>query len=1107
MNEEFHAEVDGRLVENPDSVRAACTVAGSVVPPHYLWTEMSKHRKPRNSAVTSPRSVRIGVTVAAAAGIFASTPSAWAAVGGDEGQTSQVPFDRDAVAQELRGNLQKLEAALGNPDVVQQLGRDEIVRGKETFERRLDERLAILREQPNLSPELQRLNPKKVALPVVGSSGKKGVYESVWTYEVHPGIRVAGVYNVAERGAFDLVNRTPDPVPDTELLKFIKDTEQNIAYLKSNGSSGALIDFFGKNRFVKRQDGSEVRLKTADGAETLEDGVVIGPTRQEKVEVVKGGVRETVEFGRPKAGALYPAAAQDRITGSPSLVQYDARSVTNIRTGEKGEEFHLWPADALGHELTHSAHHNSGTSYGEEGLRYTTGNGLMDKLRGKSGKTYAVPYEELFTHSDPEARKIAAETEGVSERVTRKVGGKTITLALGPAERDARVKLRERVAQEPDLQSVLEARESILGLGESQYLRDSGRAPRPQYRGPEGASAADKWIYRNYKVASNVDLSRLPADYKTIEYAERAGDIAEITPPSGCSHGSLVCANPSEAETTEFREASPESIGIEHDEIKPPGASSLEEEAERAVGKQVEKIFGDLAAKHVVSATIRDGQKVSALSPSDIHARIQQYNRLSPEVKAKVRGTLKSAGSVGGKALGAAGATLWAKGVYDSYANDTTTLDKAAAITSIVPFAGCGTQAGSDADHGRFNADDLTECLAGDALLQTPLWPAGLATHGARYFNAKWQEAQIPSLDAFKQARDEGWAKELEHFRVNDFPRLVKSVAETERQQLEAEKALILHNSAERIAKIERSDRSPLAKRLLRFSAEREVTEQLKELAPKVRKQYDAELRNILVERAKQYNDDFIKQQIDVDQWKDESWQATLRGPSQSREDRQEYLDKLIQRLRDSDQLPPIPDAKTFDQEIEKARGVLAKTDALSAPEPNGTPQSDKPDAPPEAATQQEEEQNTGLGLGDAPVEDKPVTDVPVEDKPAAGAPVEDQPSVDTSAQGQPVTGAPVEDKPVTDASVQDKPVTDTPVYDQLMAEREQQNGTVDSAKSSEELPEAAQEPVADGLEGEHSDTVAPVTDGVSTEESQNEIRSSSPAEQEPAPSVSRPDY
>lgn len=349
---------------------------------------------------------------------------------------------------------------------------------------------------------------------------------------------------------------------------------------------------------------------------------------------------------------------------------------------------------------------------------------------------------------------------------------------------------------------------------------------------------------------------------------------------------------------------------------KPSGETALED----LEARQVEQVFGELAGKYGLKVVAPDGKQ---LAPSEIHARIRGYSKLSPEAKAKLRANLKSAGSTAKGALLVAGGVLWAKGVHDAFANDTTSLDKAAAITAIVPFVGCGTQAGAAADHGTFDADDTAACFGADALLVTPLWPAGITLHGARYFTDKWKEAQIPSITVFQQARDEAWRKSVDDFRADGLQKLVKSAAEAEEQQLAAEKAVILHNAAEKMAEIDKGGASSEAKKLLKWSTERKAREQIKELPGKLRKQFDTAIRDALVERAKQYNEEFIKQEVNISRWTEESWQAALHGPSHSRADRQEYLDKLIQRLRDADMLPPVPDAESLRPDIERARKAL----------------------------------------------------------------------------------------------------------------------------------------------------------------------------------------
>ncbi|MGW6412971.1 hypothetical protein ACWF95_38400 [Streptomyces vinaceus] len=378
------------------------------------------------------------------------------------------------------------------------------------------------------------------------------------------------------------------------------------------------------------------------------------------------------------------------------------------------------------------------------------------------------------------------------------------------------------------------------------------------------------------------------------------------------------CWWPSEDEKTEETEKPEEPE-------KPGGREEVPEEAvEELEARQVEEAFGELVGKYGVKVVAQNGKQ---LSPSEIHARFEGYSKLEPEVKSRLRANLKSAGRAGKGALLLVGIGLWAKGVDDAFsATDTTALDKAAALTAIVPFVGCGVRAGADADHGRFDLTDTATCLGTDTLMLTPLWPVAVGMQAADYFTAKWQEAQIPSITTFQTVRDEAWAARLASFREKGLAELVKSAGEAEEQQLAAEKAVILHNTAEQTVEIDRRQGvSDADKRLLKFGIERAARTQMEALTGKLRTNYDKAIHGAIVELANQYNEEFITREINIERWKDESWQTVVQGPTHSRADRQEYLDKLIQRLRDPDMSPPTPTLDTLRPDIEQARAATRK--------------------------------------------------------------------------------------------------------------------------------------------------------------------------------------
>ncbi|MDT0447513.1 hypothetical protein [Streptomyces hesseae] len=470
-------------------------------------------------------------------------------------------------------------------------------------------------------------------------------------------------------------------------------------------------------------------------------------------------------------------------------------------------------------------------------------------------------------------------------------------------------------------------------LGRGNLKGDNGKLGG---KSTNGAWAHEGDIPRKYLFIVGVDDPRNPGmgDWLAGKGWPEGHGVCEAGPSGGRSKRSVSACERGEPDGTRPEKTPPgENAAKQPVDRERPGAGTPES-SEALEARQVEEAFARLAAKYSLNVAGAGGRK---LTPADVHARIRGYTSLSPAAKAGVRAKLRSAGGTAKGALLVTGAALWAKGVHDAFAQDTTSLDKAAAIAAIVPFVGCGTQAGADAEHGRADAGDTIACLGGDALTVSPLWPLGLTVHGARYFGQKWQEAQIPSVTVFQQTRDKAWEEAFQAFRADGFERLVKSALATEREQLEAEKAVILHDAAEEIVAVERrfaglradaatdADRERVSanSRILTWSIEKRARERVGKLPEQLRRHYDKAIRDALVERAEQYNEEFVKQQVDIERWKEDSWQSGVAGPRQSREERQKYLDAVVNLLRDTP--PPVPHENEIGLGVDRVRVSLER--------------------------------------------------------------------------------------------------------------------------------------------------------------------------------------
>ncbi|WP_328296400.1 hypothetical protein OG389_00190 [Streptomyces sp. NBC_00435] len=404
---------------------------------------------------------------------------------------------------------------------------------------------------------------------------------------------------------------------------------------------------------------------------------------------------------------------------------------------------------------------------------------------------------------------------------------------------------------------------------------------------------------------------------------EELGGGGQVDPSASCRPKRSV-ASPDCGPVEGADEAGEDEKGPRSAEEAGGGAQESSRATENAESEQVKSVFSDLAEKYDLDMVTSDG---ASLSPGDIHARFSDHDALTPELRSNLRETLTSTGRGASRALGLAGAGMWANGVYEAFHDDTTSLDKAAALTAIVPFVGCGTQAGANAAGGQVDVVDTALCFTADALEMTPLWPVGLAVQGARFVAAEARTMGFPSADAFVDARDEGWQNRLEELRADGgMKKLVAKAAEVEHQQIEAHKAVVLHNAAEKIIEIENGDESDAVKQQMKTAAENAAAEQVESLSVNAREQSQAALHDYLVEESKQYNEEFIKQKVDIDQWKQPNWALEL-ARLDSREDRESHISSFITALRYRNALPSVPSVDELRSDFQQARKDLEKED------------------------------------------------------------------------------------------------------------------------------------------------------------------------------------
>ncbi|KAF4580838.1 putative enterotoxin [Ophiocordyceps camponoti-floridani] len=126
------------------------------------------------------------------------------------------------------------------------------------------------------------------------------------------------------------------------------------------------------------------------------------------------------------------------------------------------------------------------------------------------------------------------------------------------------------------------------------------------------------------------------------------------------------------------------------------------------------------------------------------------YGKVSTISRPKMRSLRLSSG-----VLAVAGLGLYVKSVVDEFSQDTSALDRAAVVTSILPFVGCGLQAVAAQKHGILNIWDTALCVVGDALLLSPAWPVWFLVQGLRYLIGAVTSVLSPRQ--VRVRRDEAW--------------------------------------------------------------------------------------------------------------------------------------------------------------------------------------------------------------------------------------------------------------------------------------------------------------------------------------------------------------
>ncbi|KFG81441.1 hypothetical protein MANI_024592 [Metarhizium anisopliae] len=151
----------------------------------------------------------------------------------------------------------------------------------------------------------------------------------------------------------------------------------------------------------------------------------------------------------------------------------------------------------------------------------------------------------------------------------------------------------------------------------------------------------------------------------------------------------------------------------------------------------------------------------------DARTKILKYTPLEPgSPRLRVgSGGVKASNGMLIKGGGAVGGALWVTGVVYAFVTNSTTLDRAAALTAIIPFIGCAVNAAAALEKDEkveLVVLDAVLCNIADVLLFGPLAPVGVAIHVFRAIKAFFHAPPTaPTHEEMEQRRDDAWRQWL----------------------------------------------------------------------------------------------------------------------------------------------------------------------------------------------------------------------------------------------------------------------------------------------------------------------------------------------------------
>lgn len=199
------------------------------------------------------------------------------------------------------------------------------------------------------------------------------------------------------------------------------------------------------------------------------------------------------------------------------------------------------------------------------------------------------------------------------------------------------------------------------------------------------------------------------------------------------------------------------------------------------VDKRLESIAAQVAKKNFGPLMEELGYGFVARNQPDIYQHLdRQFASLAEVPPVKMIRDLSS--KLGHAFASVVSGALYGLAVHDAFQNHASALDKAAAVTQIVPGVGCAIRAAADIERGQLNGFDTGECFGTDALLFTRfeavVLPYRIIKGSLKTIEDITYRQRLYTLEKLRERHRRGWRRIfrsiMRHLDSNEFAEATK---------------------------------------------------------------------------------------------------------------------------------------------------------------------------------------------------------------------------------------------------------------------------------------------------------------------------------------------